>query len=87
MTKATTTNKNILQEIRELVSPAEREKARMSFETYPTDEEIKCLRMTIEKGIILAQQRLVARAQKDGFTLVACPDGQVIEISPATVVF
>lgn len=29
-------NKNIIQEIRELVSPTEREKARMGFEGYPT---------------------------------------------------
>lgn len=80
-------NKNILQEIRELVSPAEREKARMSFESYPSDEEILRLRMTIEKGIILAQQRLVARAKKDGFTLVTCPNGKVVEENPATIVF
>lgn len=87
MTKQTVMNKNILQEIRELVSPAEREKARMSFESYPSDEEIQRLRMTIEEGIILAQQRLVARAQKDGFTLVACTNGKVVEVNPATVVF
>lgn len=87
MTKPTAPNKNILQEIRELVSPAEREKARMSFDSYPNDEEILRLRMTIEQGIILAQQRLVAHAQKDGFTLVACPNGQVVEINPANIVF
>ena len=51
-------NKNIIQEIRELVSPAEREKARMGFEGYPNEEEIRRLRTTIENGIILAQQRL-----------------------------
>lgn len=87
MTRPTAPNKNILQEIRELVSPAEREKARMSFDTYPNDEEILRLRMTIEKGILLAQQRLVARARKEDFTLVACPNGKVVEINPATIVF
>lgn len=80
-------NKNIIQEIRELVSPAEREKARMGFEDYPNDEEIQRLRMTIEDGIVLAQQRLVARAKKDGFTLIACPNGKVVEINPANIVF
>ena len=34
-------NKNIIQEIRELVSPTEREKARMAFEGYPNEEEIR----------------------------------------------
>jgi hypothetical protein len=48
-------NKNIIQEIRELVSPIEREKARMAFEGYPNEEEIRRLRKTIESGIILAQ--------------------------------
>lgn len=80
-------NKNIIQEIRELVSPAEREKARMSFEGYPNDEEIRHLRTNIEEGIILAQQRLVARAKKEGFTLIACPNGKVVEINPATIAF
>ena len=80
-------NKNIIQEIRELVSPAEREKARMGFEGYPNEEEIRLLRMTIERGIILAQQRLVSRAKKDGFTLIACPHGEVVEINPNTIVF
>lgn len=80
-------NKNIIQEIRELVSPAEREKARMGFEGYPNDEEIRRMRMTIEAGIILAQQRLVERAIKDDFTLIACPNGKVVEINPATVTF
>ena len=63
-------NKNIIQEIRELVSPIEREKARMAFEGYPNEEEIRRLRKTIESGIILAQQRLVNRAKKEGFTLI-----------------
>lgn len=58
-------NKNIIQEIRELVSPIEREKARMAFEGYPNEEEIRRLRKTIESGIILAQQRLVNRAKKE----------------------
>ncbi|MCM1371691.1 MAG: hypothetical protein NC113_01055 [Bacteroides sp.] len=80
-------NKNIIQEIRELVYPAEREKARMGFEGYPNDEEIQRLRTTIEEGIMLAQKRLVARAKKDGFTLIACPNGKVVEINPATIVF
>lgn len=80
-------NKNIIQEIRELVSPAEREKARMEFEGYPTEEQIKDLRHRIESGIILAQKCLVARAQKDGFTLITCPHGKVTEVNPSTIVF
>ncbi len=80
-------NKNIIQEIRELISLEEREKARLEFEGYPNEEQIRHLRMTIEEGILLAQQRLVARAKKDGFTLIACPNGKVVEINPATVVF
>ena len=80
-------NKNIIQEIRELVSPAEREKARMGFEGYPNEEQIRHLRATRESGIILAQQRLVSRAHKDGFTLIACPHGEVVEINPNTIVF
>ena len=44
-------NKNIIQEIRELVSPTEREKARLEFEGYPNDEEIRKLRAIIESGI------------------------------------
>ncbi len=80
-------NKNIIQEIRELISPEEREKARLEFEGYPNEHQIKQLRSTIEDGIVLAQQRLVARAQKDGFTLIACQGGKVIEINPTTVVF
>ncbi len=80
-------NKNIIQEIRELVSTTEREKARMEFNGYPNEEEIRRLRMTIESGIILAQKRLVDKARKDGFTLIACPNGKVIEINPANIVF
>ncbi len=80
-------NKNIIQEIRELVSPTEREKARMEFEGYPNEEEIRRLRMTIEEGIVLAQQRLVTRAKKEGFTLIVCPNGKVMEVNPATIVF
>jgi hypothetical protein len=82
-------NKNIIQEIRELVSPTEREKARMEFEGYPNDEEIRRLRMTIESGIVLAQERLVNRAKKEGFTLITCPRpySEVVEINPNTIVF
>lgn len=80
-------NKNIIQEIRELVSPTEREKARLEFEGYPSDTEIRKLRSTIESGIILAQQRLVNRAKKEGFSLIACPHGNVIEINPNTITF
>lgn len=80
-------NKNIIQEIRELVSPTEREKARLEFEGYPNDEEIRELRMTIESGIVLAQQRLVNRAKKEGFTLITCPHGDVVEVNPNNIVF
>ena len=80
-------NKNIIQEIRELVSPTEREKARLEFEGYPNDEEIRKLRMTIESGIVLAQQRLVNRAKKEGFTLITCPHGDVVEVNPNNIVF
>ena len=80
-------NKNIIQEIRELVSPIEREKARMSFEGYPNEEQIMHLRMTIESGIILAQQRLVDRAKREGFTIISCPKGKVIEVNPNNIVF
>ncbi|MBO5707407.1 MAG: hypothetical protein J6S05_10530 [Bacteroidaceae bacterium] len=80
-------NKNIIQEIRELVSPTEREKARLEFEGYPNDEEIRKLRAIIESGIILAQQRLVNRAKKEGFTLITCPHGDVVETNPNTITF
>ena len=82
-------NKNIIQEIRELVSPTEREKARMGFEGYPTEDEIRQLRATIESGIVLAQQRLVNRAKRDGFTLITCPPPheEVVEIKPCNIVF
>ncbi len=80
-------NKNIIQEIRELVSPTEREKARLEFEGYPNDEEIRKLRTIIESGIILAQQRLVNRAKKEGFTLITCPHGDVVETNPNTITF
>ena len=80
-------NKNIIQEIRELVSPTEREKARLEFEGYPNDEEIRKLRALIESGIILAQQRLVNRAKKEGFTLITCPHGDVVETNPNTITF
>lgn len=81
-------NKNIIQEIRELVSPAEREKARMELEGgYPSEEQILCLRQNIENGIILAQQRLVCKARKEGFTLITCPHGKIVEVNPNTIVF
>lgn len=80
-------NRTIIQEIRELVSPIEREKARMSFEVYPNDEQVRQLRTTIEKGILLAQQRLVNRAKRDGFTIISCPKGEVIEVNPNNIVF
>lgn len=80
-------NKNIIQEIRELVSPTEREKARLEFEGYPNDEEIRKLRAIIESGIILAQQKLVNRAKKEGFTLITCPHGDVVETNPNTITF
>ncbi|MBR4161351.1 MAG: hypothetical protein IKT87_06760 [Bacteroidaceae bacterium] len=81
-------NKNIIQEFRELVSPAEREKARLDITGYPTDEQIRHLRMTIESGIILAQQRLVNRAKREGFTLITCPRpyNKVVEVNPNTIV-
>ena len=81
-------NKNIVQELRELVSPTEREKARMSFKGYPTDEQIRHLRMRIESGIILAQQRLVHRAKREGFPLITCPPphNKVVEVNPNTIV-
>lgn len=80
-------SKNIIQEIRELVSITEREKARLEFEGYPNEEEIRKLRDTIESGIILAQQRLVNRAKREGFTIISCPQGKVIEVDPCTIVF
>ena len=64
-------SKNIIQEIRELVSITEREKARLEFEGYPNEEEIRKFRDTIESGIILAQQRLVNRAKREGFTIIS----------------
>ena len=81
-------NKNIIQEIRELVSPVEREKARLDINGYPTDDQIRRLRMTIESGIILAQQRLVNRAKREGFTLITCPHpyNKVVEVNPNTIV-
>lgn len=80
-------NKNIIQEIRELVSLTEREKARMEFEGYPTEEQILLLRQNIEDGIVLAQKRLVSRAKREGFTLITCPHGKVVELNPSKVVF
>ena len=81
-------NKNIIQEIRELVSPVEREKARLDITGYPTDDQIRRLRMTIESGIILAQQLLVNRAKREGFTLITCPHpyNKVVEVNPNTIV-
>ena len=79
-------NKNIIQEFRELVSPAEREKARLDITGYPTDEQIRHLRMTIESGIILAQQRLVNRAKREGFITCPRPYNKVVEVNPNTIV-
>ena len=59
----------------------------MSFEVYPNDEQVRQLRTTIESGILLAQQRLVNRAKREGFTIISCPNGEVIEVNPNNIVF
>lgn len=44
--------------------------------------------MTIDNGIIMAQKRLVARAIREGFTLVTCTDHKhVTETDPKTIAF
>lgn len=59
-----------------------------SRKDYPTDAEIRSLQDTIYSGIILAQQRLVQRAEREGFTLISCLDGHhITERDPKTVVF
>lgn len=52
-----------------------------------SDREIREMQFSIDNGIILAQKRLVARARHDGFTLVVCPHGQVIEMNPESFTF
>ncbi|MBP3688493.1 MAG: hypothetical protein J6I54_00735 [Bacteroidaceae bacterium] len=54
---------------------------------YPTDREIRHLQQCLDNGILLAQQRLVSRAVREGFTLIACPRGTVIEVDPSTIRF
>lgn len=59
----------------------------MSKRVFPSDNEIRSLQEKIDSGILLAQRRLVERAKREGFTLITCPHGQVIEISPESVCF
>lgn len=60
----------------------------MSKKDFSSDSEMRHLMRTIDNGIILAQKRLVARAKREGFSLIACPDGRkVIEVNPETIVF
>lgn len=47
-----------------------------------SDREVKDMQRRIDKGILLAQQRLVERARLFGTTLVVCRDGKVVELSP-----
>lgn len=52
-----------------------------------TDREIRELQYSIDLGIVTAQKRLVARAKHDGWKLVVCPEGQVVEIEPESIRF
>ncbi|MBR3514445.1 MAG: hypothetical protein IKO12_08540 [Bacteroidaceae bacterium] len=47
-----------------------------------SDREVKEMQRRIDKGILLAQQRLVERARLFGTTLVVMRDGQVMDLSP-----
>jgi hypothetical protein len=52
----------------------------MSAKELMTHEEIKEMQRKIDQGILLAQQRLVARAKRDNSYLVFSRNGQVIEV-------
>jgi hypothetical protein len=45
-----------------------------------THEEIKEMQREIDQGILLAQQRLVARTKRDNSYLVFSRNGQVVEV-------
>lgn len=46
------------------------------------EQEIAEMQNKIDKGILLAQERLIKRAQHDNETLVVVRDGQVVEAKP-----
>ena len=47
-----------------------------------SEREIADMQQRIDKGIMLAQKRLVERAKLFGSTLVVARDGQVVELMP-----
>ncbi len=46
------------------------------------EQEIAEMQNKIDKGILLAQERLIKRARHDNETLVVVRDGQVVEAKP-----
>lgn len=46
-----------------------------------SDKEIREMQLRIDKGILLAQSRLVKRARHDNIRLVIFRAGQVMEVS------
>lgn len=47
-----------------------------------SEKEFTEMQKKIDQGILLAQERLIQRAQHDNETLVVVRDGQVVEVKP-----
>lgn len=47
-----------------------------------SDREVIEMQKSIDRGIFLAQQRLVERAKLMGTTLVVCRNGKVLDLRP-----
>ncbi|MBO5180872.1 MAG: hypothetical protein J6B92_03155 [Paraprevotella sp.] len=47
-----------------------------------SEKEFAEMQKKIDQGILLAQERLIQRAQHDNETLVVVRDGQVVEVKP-----
>ena len=47
-----------------------------------SDREVKEMQSLIDKGIVLAQERLVERSRLFHSTLIVTRDGQVVELLP-----
>jgi hypothetical protein len=45
-----------------------------------SEREVKEMQRKIDEGILVAQQRLVARARRDDATLIIARDGVVVEV-------
>lgn len=55
----------------------------MSSKTIMTEQDVEQMQERIDKGILLAQQRLLKRALHDNLSLVIYRDGMVMDV-PAT---